>query len=1183
MTMTATIGSSVRRPATNVAPPAAPVRLRARAGGRGTAAVEMELTDLRAEVAVAGLAAEVTLVMTFYNPHAREMEGQLLFPLPEGAAVCGYGLDVDGELADASLVDRDKARQAFEAEARRVFLIDPGLAEYVRGNVFRTRIYPLPPRGKRQVKVQYVADLTVAADGSGVLDVPLATTGPLGTLDLRVTVAGAGRAELAGGGVDWADAGFVERDGRLVAEVRRRDVRPDGLRVVLPAVPAGPAAMVEVTDDGERYFAVHHVVPEPPDAVAAARGVRLVWDASLSRAMADMQKEFDALARVLGRVRDAEVELVVVRHRADAARRFRVADGDAGPLLEYLRGLTYDGGTSLCETAAAVRRRGGHDLTLLFADAIGTVDEEDGLPAEGDPPEPPAAPVYAFTAAPHAHHAVLRQLAHGGGGEFFNLARIPAETAADRAGRPAYTFVSADVTDGEAADLLPAGPCPARGAFTLAGRLLSPRATVRLNFRRPDGSAESVDRLVDGSTAAAGRVVPRLWAQQQVAALSAWGGRHRDRMRDLGRRFGLVTPGTSLLVLETLWQHLTHGIEPAPSRRKLYHQYHQQLALEGGDDGDRPANGPGQGPNAEDERARVELLQFYARLTMGDGVDVSWLAERTEGVPAADVVQVIDDARFLARSRGRTKVERQDLESAGLRVFRRPVSRWPGRRSPGEPPVASDWRGRVAWWGRSFDPPDGLVETVLPDNKQWGWAGRSSAAFASRGAGDLDDDLRPVLAEADGGGIDLVLSDVSMDIDSVRSIDRTMDRRTFDDISLSAIAASSPAGLSDGRGPNESTRPAVPWRPADRPAVTAPANEAAAEAEYLRQRPRHAADPAFYVDWADLFLTRCWTAAGVRVLTNLAELEPDDAPNLRALAYRLEAAGEDELAATCYARVLRLRPEEPQGYRDLALALSHRPGHDRRAADLLAAVVHGRWDGRFRGIEATALIELNALAARHERAHPGDRVDIAVPPDRRHVLDLDLRIVLDWDADMADLDLWVVEPSGELCRAADLRHDGTSSTGGLVPRDQSGGYGPEEYLLRHAAPGTYRVLVRYARNEQHRLRRPTTLKVTVVRDFGRTAERRRVFVRRMTWAEPPAAVRSGAEIGAGCGLTAVGLLLAFVGGLLAINGAWSVALWLGAAAVVCWVAAAGWGWCARAVGRRYRLRKNVMEVMTVTV
>src|SRR3712207_2769155 len=85
------------RPPTPTAPPPPastipPVRLRAAAGRR---AVEMELTELSARVEVSGLAAEVTLVMTFYNPHKREMQGQLLFPLPEGATVCGYGLDVE--------------------------------------------------------------------------------------------------------------------------------------------------------------------------------------------------------------------------------------------------------------------------------------------------------------------------------------------------------------------------------------------------------------------------------------------------------------------------------------------------------------------------------------------------------------------------------------------------------------------------------------------------------------------------------------------------------------------------------------------------------------------------------------------------------------------------------------------------------------------------------------------------------------------------------------------------------------------------------------------------------------------------------------------------------------------------------------------------------------------------------
>jgi uncharacterized protein YfaP (DUF2135 family) len=70
---------------------------------------------------------------------------------------------------------------------------------------------------------------------------------------------------------------------------------------------------------------------------------------------------------------------------------------------------------------------------------------------------------------------------------------------------------------------------------------------------------------------------------------------------------------------------------------------------------------------------------------------------------------------------------------------------------------------------------------------------------------------------------------------------------------------------------------------------------------------------------------------------------------------------------------------------------------------------------------------------------------------------LDVRAVLTWDASDSDLDLWVTDPSGELCR---YDHRFTAQ-GGRLSRDVTTGYGPEEFSLRHARPGHYRIEVNY--------------------------------------------------------------------------------------------------------------------------
>ena len=49
------------------------------------------------------------------------------------------------EIAEGVIVEKVKARQAFEAVVRQN--IDPGLVNITKGNEFKTRIYPIPAKG----------------------------------------------------------------------------------------------------------------------------------------------------------------------------------------------------------------------------------------------------------------------------------------------------------------------------------------------------------------------------------------------------------------------------------------------------------------------------------------------------------------------------------------------------------------------------------------------------------------------------------------------------------------------------------------------------------------------------------------------------------------------------------------------------------------------------------------------------------------------------------------------------------------------------------------------------------------------------------------------------------------------------------------------------------------------------
>jgi uncharacterized protein YfaP (DUF2135 family) len=116
-----------------------------------------------------------------------------------------------------------------------------------------------------------------------------------------------------------------------------------------------------------------------------------------------------------------------------------------------------------------------------------------------------------------------------------------------------------------------------------------------------------------------------------------------------------------------------------------------------------------------------------------------------------------------------------------------------------------------------------------------------------------------------------------------------------------------------------------------------------------------------------------------------------------------------------------------------------------------------------------------------------------VDPRLVKLLDTDLRIVLTWDTDQTDMDLWVVEPTGEKC----FYSHALTSIGGRLSQDFTGGYGPEEYAVRRARPGRYGVKANYYGSREQGLAGPTTVQATIITHFGRPQEERRSLTLRL--------------------------------------------------------------------------------------
>jgi uncharacterized protein YfaP (DUF2135 family) len=109
---------------------------------------------------------------------------------------------------------------------------------------------------------------------------------------------------------------------------------------------------------------------------------------------------------------------------------------------------------------------------------------------------------------------------------------------------------------------------------------------------------------------------------------------------------------------------------------------------------------------------------------------------------------------------------------------------------------------------------------------------------------------------------------------------------------------------------------------------------------------------------------------------------------------------------------------------------------------------------------------------------------------------LDLRVVLAWDSDNSDMDLWVTDPNGERC------YYGNRNTyqGGLLSDDFTGGYGPEEFVLKDAKPGKYKVEANFFGDRQQIVTGATTLSLTLSKGWGTAQQKNETVTLRLSGA-----------------------------------------------------------------------------------
>ncbi|HEY2951563.1 MAG TPA: VIT domain-containing protein, partial [Verrucomicrobiae bacterium] len=326
----------------------------------------------------------------FYNPNPRQLEGTFLFPVPKGAHIDKFTMEIGGKQVEAELLAADKARGIYEDIVRR--LKDPALLEYSGRDLFKVRIFPIEANSKKRISLAYTQ---VLKSDAGLVNFmfPLNTekysAKPLKILGVKVAVetrrplkaiySPSHRVEVKRDGPHKATIGYEASDVRPDTDFQVFFTQEDAdLGVsVMNYKPAG--------DDGY-FMLLASPGAEVKNNTIVPKDVTFVLDTSGSMAGAKLEQAKKALLFCVENLNDndrfeilrfsTEVELLFDR-MTDAAKANRARAGT------FIKDLKPTGGTAIDDAlkkALALRpEKGDRPYVIIFLTdgrpTIGNVDE----------------------------------------------------------------------------------------------------------------------------------------------------------------------------------------------------------------------------------------------------------------------------------------------------------------------------------------------------------------------------------------------------------------------------------------------------------------------------------------------------------------------------------------------------------------------------------------------------------------------------------------------------------------------------------------------------------------------------------------------------------------------------------------------------------------------------------------
>ncbi len=256
---------------------------------------------------------------------------------------------------------------------------------------------------------------------------------------------------------------------------------------------------------------------------------------------------------------------------------------------------------------------------------------------------------------------------------------------------------------------------------------------------------------------------------------------------------------------------------------------------------------------------------------------------------------------------------------------------------------------------------------------------------------------------------------------------------------------------------------------------------------YLNRFSANKDNVSFFVECSDYFFSINQPDIGEQILSNLAEIYPDDTSILKILAFNLEKHNVLDSAQKVYERIAAISPTMSQAHVDLANSYFSVKKYQ-KAVDLFKKITSNRVKEipSFDGLSNQVTNDFKNLLSKRNQKWKVKKIDqkYFIPPHH------DLRVVTEWSHPQTEFSVQYINAKKQYFT---LNHTQAENKKTLQ-KELRQGFTSDEYVLSDIEPGAWYLNIVTPTNYVPDLKSPKFLKIKVFTNFGRSNQKLQTHV-----------------------------------------------------------------------------------------